>query len=135
MRRVAVPLIVILVAGSMVSPSMGATEDRTVTKPYTILRGQVQFNSQEVAWVGTQPETFTARRGERWVTLALEDQTGNPVRGRVQINGDAVQFCSETDEAIRVRRGQKIRVSALLGSCDDGFSIATEGTITATFSR
>ena len=135
MRKLAFPLVVILLAGTLIAPSMAASDGRSVTKPYTILRGHIQFNSQEVAWMGTQAETFRAQGEERRVTISLEDDTGNPVAGRVQVNGEVVQFCSETSKAIPVRGGQKVSVSAIVGSCDGGFSVVTEGLITATFSK
>lgn len=135
MRRLAFPLVIILLAGSMIAPSMAASADRTVTKNYTMFRGQIQFNDQEVAWMGTQAELFHTRAGERWVTFSLEDETGNPVLGRVQVNGRVVRFCSDTNEALRVRRGDELKVSATFGLCDGGFSVVTEGIITATFSK
>lgn len=85
--------------------------------------------------MGTQAESFRARPGEESLTITLTDDTGRPVRGRVQIGGEVFEFCAETSEPIAVTAGQKISVHAIFGQCDTGFSIATEGTITATFSR
>ncbi len=135
MRRITVLLAAALLATALPAPSVAADGTRTVTKAYTISRGQLQVNPQEVAWMGTQPESFLVRAGERAVTLSLNDDTGNPVLGRVEIDGDVIRFCSETEEPIRVRRGQIVRVNVIVGPCNGGFSVATEGTIEATFSR
>lgn len=135
MRRMTTLLIAGIIATSVVPSSLAGDNGRTVKKNYTILRGQIQFNDQEVAWMGTQPESFQTRARERWVTLSLEDETGNPVLGRVQVNGEVVRFCSDTEKPLRVRRGDEIKVNAIFGLCDGGFSVVTEGTITATFSK
>ena len=124
-----------LLVGSMSAPSVAGADGRSVEKRYTITRGHLQLNSQEVAWMGSQAEQFRARAGERSVRISLEDDTGNPARGRVEVNGDIIQFCSTTEKPIRVQPGDKINVHAVFGSCGNALAVVTEGTITATFSK
>lgn len=134
MRRV-LTLLVTAVLIASAAPSLADEQERTVTRPYTITRGHIQFSSHGVAWMGTQAEFFRARPGEQSVTISLTDNTGTPVRGRVDLGADVVEFCSETPEPIAVAPRQKFGVHAIFGLCDAGVSIATEGTITVTFSR
>ncbi len=134
MRR----MLTLVLAASMTLvalPSLAGDGERTASRAYTITRGHIQFSSTGAAWMGTQAESFRARPGEESVMISLTDDTGRPVRGRVEIAGDVVEFCSETAAPIDVSAGQKISVHAIFGQCDGGFSIATEGTITATFSK
>lgn len=134
MRRTAT-LVLAMIIAAVAAPSVARNQERSVTKTYTITRGHIQFNSNEVAWMGAQAVSFRARSGERSITVTLKDDTGNPVRGRVEIGSSAVQFCSETAKPIKVTPGQKIKIHAVFGQCGNGVSFATEGKIRVTFSR
>jgi hypothetical protein len=133
MPRMTALLSVGLIAVSIAAPSLAAG-GREATKEYTITRGFIHIYETD-SFIGTQPEFFRARPGERWLELSLTDNTGQPVLAHVEINGRSVEFCSDTQKPIRVTPAQKIAVSAVFGPCDGAFSTVTQGTITATFSN
>ena len=132
---------------ALAAPASGASKARDVTEGYSMASGAVishgEVSGGEVHWsAGSHYAVFRAERGERFVTLAVEDQTGGPVMAHVHIdrNGDGkldeqVDFCSES-EPIAVSKASVVEVGAIIGMCDGSSpSIVTEGTITATFSR
>ncbi len=133
MRRSVIPLAVLAVAAALAAPSRATPDTRTPSRPYSIDRAKVHLSDVD-PWVGTQREFFRARPGERWVSVSLRDESGQPVRGRVEIVGDVVEFCSEMAQPVRVRPGQEVAVSAILGPCGTAPSVVTRGRITATFS-
>lgn len=135
MRRIVITVLAVLLTSSLATSSVAAVGGRTETRPYSIGRAQIHWNSQGGSFIGTQPETFTPEDDERRVTISLSSDTGLPVRGRVEINGHVVEFCSETTRPIRVLPGQELAISAIFGLCDGSFSLVTEGTITVTFSK
>jgi hypothetical protein len=136
MPKISSLLAVGVLAASISAPSLAAGGERTVTKSYTITRGQIHVSSGEAdLWMGTQAEFFRPRAGEHRVTFSLTDTTGRPVLGHVEMEGGVTEFCSTTPSPIRVTPGEEIAVHAIFGPCADSFSTVTEGTITATFSK
>ena len=131
---------VLLIGGAL--PSSAGPSTRSVTRDYAFPSGLVLLVS-EVHWflpVG-EYQHFRAGAGERKVVFSVEDESGMPARGHVHADLDddgdldvVADFCSESDP-IKIRPGQRLEVGVLAGECPDGSpSVATEGTITATFS-
>lgn len=87
--------------------------------------------------------SFTPRRGERYVSVVIEDKTGVPVRAFVEQDVDddgqadlSVEFCGATSEPIRFQKGAPVEVWAQEGPCaDNSGGASTFGTVTATFTR
>ena len=73
---------------------------------------------------------------ERFVSIEIQDAHGLPVTGIVeQPNRAGTHICGATDTPLRVRPYEKVTVFLLNGSCGAGASVATTGTVTATFTR
>lgn len=75
---------------------------------------------------------------ERFVTLVIVDRHGLPVTGSVVQPGDDEEtlICGATDKPLKVRPYENVTVFLMNGVCGDtGASVATSGTVTATFSR
>ena len=133
---------------ALVTPASGAHSERQVTEEYSMASGAVVSHGEvtggEVHWsAGSQYAVLRAERGEKFVTLTVEDQTGGPVLAHVHVDrnddgelDEQVDFCGETAEPIAVSKASVVEVGAIFGMCDDSSpSIVTEGTITATFTR
>lgn len=143
MKRAVVALLAsgLLVAGLMTP--VAAKDARTDSEPYTMAEGMVVFGTGAEWSLGTQYIDFDARPGERYVDFRIDDDSGLDARGHIWVDpdGDTAyemvrDFCNETNRPLRVRRSQKILISVIFGTCDDGTpSVVTQGTITATFSR
>ena len=80
---------------------------------------------------------FTPTATERKVSVALADDSGQPVRGRVRQDDSDISgyFCGKTSAPVRIAAGAEILVELFSGTCGSGAGVATEGTITATFTR
>ena len=145
MKRAFVAIPVALLA--LAVPASGAGEGREASGTYSMGSGAVvshgEVSDTEVHWTaGSHYVRFRAERGERFVSLAAEDSSGQPVAGHVHIDRDndgkidqVFDFCVKTAKPIAVTAGSVVEVGAIFGSCDDSWSIVTEGTITATFAR
>jgi hypothetical protein len=74
---------------------------------------------------------------ERFVSIEIEDTHGLPVTGIVIQPGDdaGTHICGATEKPLKVRPYEKVTVFLMNGVCGDGGSVATAGTVTATFSR
>ena len=146
MKKISIALFAALFATGLMAPASGAADGREVSKDYSMASGGFvghgEFGS-EIHWtLGAQYQNFEARRGERSVTLAVEDSFGETVLAHVHVYRDGdkkvdqeLDFCGASNP-IAVRPGTVIEVGTIMGFCDDDSpSIVTEGTITATFSR
>ena len=139
-RLIAVSAVALLVAAA---PALGAGGAREVTEDYRMSNGAFVDHGEAHWTLGSAYAPFRAERGERWVTLAINDATGQPVRGHVHVDRDRdgkldhqVDFCGKTAKPIAVQPGALVEVGVIMGLCDESTtSIVTEGTITATFSR
>jgi hypothetical protein len=132
---------------ALAAPASGAAGGREVTENYSMGSGAVvshgTVSDTEVHWTaGSQYLQFRAERGERFVSVVAEDTSGQPVAGHVHIDRDndgkvdhEIDFCEKTAKPIAVTAGSVVEVGAIFGSCDDSWSIVTEGSITATFTR
>lgn len=75
---------------------------------------------------------------ERFVTIVIQDAHGQPVTGSVVQPGEDEEtlICGETEKPLKVRPYEKVTVFLMNGVCGDaGASVATTGTVTATFSQ
>ena len=114
---------------------------RTQEKQYTMSHGMIAGNSEAYWSIGTAYQSFYPRPGERAVVFKATDEVGPNVTVHVHYvtgHGKVIEggsYCNET-KPLEVKRGQHFEVAVLLGECPGGdVSIATEGTITATFSK
>ena len=99
-------------------------------------------------WKGSPLGNFSAVEfpmgvGEKYVSIEVFDQTGQPVRGGINVDGDGSPetqetslgtFCGKTEKPIKVVRGP-ITVFVGSGTCDGQPAVATYGTVKATFSN
>ena len=91
----------------------------------------------------TNGVVFKPRKGERFVSVTLEDQSGLPARAVVgqDLDGDGVrdsatEICGATTSPIKFRKGIDVMVVAQEGPCSDNtVAMATFGTVTATFTK
>lgn len=105
----------------------------------------VDFPSYQMVTCDTGCPVFDIYRGERYVTLEAEDTvspdvalavfpwdgaTGNP-------RYDEHHYCTSIDESLRIPKwATRLWVEVLIGPCSDGTpAMATQGTVTATFSN
>ncbi|MDP9067923.1 MAG: hypothetical protein M3N53_06205 [Actinomycetota bacterium] len=141
MRKIIPTLIAALLSVSLAPTSGAAASDREVTKAYTMANGTVVYNSASAEWsIGTQYKVFRPQPGERFVSISVSDDAGQPVSGHVHIRRegklDHVDFCNETQTPIELGAAKKVEIGVHLGTCSDATpSLVTQGTITATFSR
>jgi hypothetical protein len=141
MKRLMVVATVALLASA--APAAGAGKAREVTHDYRMSNGAFVDHGEAHWTLGAAYAPFRAVGGERFVSLAIEDAAGQPVRGHVHIDqdndgklDDQLDFCGSTAKPIALERGARIEVGTIVGLCDDSSpSIVTEGTITATFTR
>ncbi len=144
MRRALVVLVTGLTIAGLTVPASLASADREVTRDYSMSSGMVTDGAEAHWYLGTEYQVFRAQPGEKHVSLTITDSTGQPARGHIHMdmNGDGKldhveDFCTTTADPIAIRPGRKIEVGVVMGTCPDGTtpSIATQGTITATFSK
>lgn len=73
---------------------------------------------------------------ERYVSIEIADRHGLPVAGIVeQPERDQAYVCGATERPLRVKPYEKVTVFLMNGACGNGVSLATAGTVTATFTR
>lgn len=87
---------------------------------------------------GDQVGAVVFRGGpERFVDIRIDDQHGLPVTGIVAQPGEPkVHICGGTKKPLRVKPYENVTVFLMNGVCGTGgVSVATVGTVTATFSR
>lgn len=74
---------------------------------------------------------------ERYVSVEIDDRHGLPVTGIVSQEGaEPVYVCGASDEPVRVKPFETVTVYVMNGVCGEGgVSVATAGTVTATFTR
>lgn len=86
---------------------------------------------------------FSARSGERKVSISIADDLGQPARGHIHLDRDgdgeldgARDFCGSTSKPLTITARSTLRVSVVGGTCADGTpAFATSGTVTATFHK
>lgn len=73
---------------------------------------------------------------ERFVSIEIEDAHGLPVTGVVEQDDDATHVCGATRKPLRIRPYENVTVFLMNGACGgSSVSVATTGTVTATFTR
>lgn len=126
---------------ALASPPVGATagpvEPRVHTLEYAgggVTAGPGQ--SVEVR-AGETVGAVVFRGGpERFVSIEIDDAHGLPVTGIVEQEDDATHVCGATDKPLRIRPYENVTVFLMNGVCSGTrASVATTGTVTATFTR
>lgn len=136
MKRLAAVLSIAMLSASFVVPGHAAGPHRTQQFTYRAPSGFVIPGvSTATIQLNNNWATFDVLKGERSVTFSIEDASGRPALGHFSGTRFDGSFCRSTDQPLKVRPGDTIYVGAMLGPCDDGLSVVTTGTITATFSR
>lgn len=132
-------LLVALAAGVLAigSAPAGSTEARIHTLEYVgggIKAGPVR----SVLRAGDGIGAVVFRGGpERFVSVEIDDAHGLSVTGIVAQEGDeGIAICGATEKRLRVRPYENVTVYLMNGECgDEAASVATTGTVTATFTR
>jgi hypothetical protein len=117
----------------------GSAAPRVHTLEY-VGGGVVAGETRDVAVrVGDGMGAVVFRGGpERFVSLEIDDAHGQPVTGIVvqPSDDDGRQFCGATAKPLRIRPYENVTVFLMNGTCGDaGASVATTGTVTATFTQ
>lgn len=129
-------VLVVLALGSVAQ----ASKSRTV---------QDSYNSVTIRSLSDQPQErfinvakFQPRTGERFVSIVMDDMSGEPAYGVLSqdVDGDGVaditqEVCGETTSPIAFKPGVKIIVAAERGLCGGQPMGSTFGEVIATFTR
>jgi hypothetical protein len=143
-RRIA--LAVALLGLAPVAPAAAAPErrggpERVQTQQYVYSHGVDTWHWTVSAEDVLPALVFTPRPGDRFMHLAADDASGQPVfvhvRQEAEGNGEdlAEHFC-DTADILELVSDEPVRVYVFSGACQNhttGF--ATTGTLTATFAR
>ncbi len=127
--------VALLMMGSVAAPGSAGPSGRTVRGSYSGAGGFVAGDTVGTIQTGTNWVAFDARRGERWVTISINDGASGTVLGYVHSGARESSFCQATDRPIRVVPGQTIYVAGMVGLCDGSPSVVTTGEVEVTFSR
>lgn len=143
----------LLVAAGAASPAGAARGAREVVLPYVGPAYAVSVSTPLPSWTmagycdpgTTEPPSngcvrFPVKRNDRYLSLRIDDSTGQPVLGTaVDSNGEVLgRFCGATEQPFQLISGAAfVDVWAVAGNCPSVAqpSVPTTGTITATFSR
>ena len=143
-------LLLVLVAAMLtgtILPAVGAPSVRTAELPYrgpseievgtaAVHLGAITLTDEQL--VG--PAIFETYAGERFVSLEIVDDSGNPIQGHVDQRfkgGDELlgHFCGSTERPFRIVPRRPVRVYPGSKACDGGVVGATQGTVVARFSK
>jgi hypothetical protein len=138
MRRVLAVFAVAALATTFPATSGNAApaEARIQTLEYVAGGVTVADTRSTVIRAGDKIGAVVFRGGpERFVSIQIEDAHGLPVTGIVaQPGSDGTHICGATDKPLKVRAYEKVTVFLMNGTCgDSGASVATTGTVTASF--
>ena len=116
-----------------IAPATGAPSERSVTVPYDNPSVQIaDALSVEVTGI----EEAMPARGERMVSVALQDDTGRPVAAVLhQGNEEIARFCGAMEQPVRLVSRKAVHVHVYTGPGCSDVSIATQGSATFTFTR
>lgn len=131
------PLLVI----ALLPGSAAAGTPRTESGPYTVSGVEdVLDGSAGAQGSGQGAASFQTRRKERTISIRLIDDSGNQVFATVkQDQGDGRyvvlgEFCGATRTVLRLKLpGRPVMVAPVVGRCDDGHSIPTQGVVEVSF--
>ncbi len=89
------------------------------------------------AGVSVTQVPFVPLSTEKKVSVVIADDAGQPVRARISQSESNLTdyFCGKTDAPVSVAPGVEIFVEIFSGPCGSGVSVATQGTVTATFTQ
>ena len=145
MRKTVAMTALIAIVGvlAMTSTSSASSYTRQQERSYTMSNGMVASGT-DVYWsVGTEYQPFFPKAGERSVVFTVADAASPNAMGHVHyVNGHGKvteaggDFCGES-KPFPVKPGKHFEVAVLIGECPSGgdYSVPTEGTITATFTK
>jgi hypothetical protein len=116
-----------------IAPASGAPGERTVTVPYDNPSVQVA----DTVWVEVAGiEEAMPGRGEKMVSVALQDDSGRPVAAVLhQGNAELARFCGAMEQPVRLVNRKAVHLHVYTGPGCSDVSIATQGTATFTFTR
>ncbi|HYO61741.1 MAG TPA: hypothetical protein VEU29_07570 [Actinomycetota bacterium] len=139
-RRVSFAAAAAALAASLLGGAVTAAPAPTRIQTLEYVGGGIMADDGKhvVVRAGDQVGAVVFRGGpERFVSIEIEDTHGLPVTGIVsQPGGRGTHICGATDEPLKVRPYEKVTVFLMNGVCGDmGASVATAGTVTATFGR
>lgn len=128
-----------LLAMAAFSSPAGSVEARIHTLEYVGGGIAISPERSTVVRVGEGIGAVVFRGGpERFVSVEIEDAHGLPVTGIViqPDDDEGTHICGATDEPLKIRPFEKVTVFLMNGVCGDaGASVATTGTVTATFTK
>lgn len=133
-KRVAIFMVLTAVMAGTIPAAAGTS--RTVEKAYGF-EVNPSGTSGSISYLGTVE--FDTRPGERFVTIEVVDESGQPVAFDVRQggkNGIDVDGCGSTASPVSIRGGAKLEVATLIHFSQDGqcqLSLPTSGVIKATF--
>lgn len=126
-----------LMAGLLGPATAGSAEARIHTLEYAG-GGVTAGPARSTLRVGEGVGAVEFRGGpERFVSIEIEDAHGLPVAAVVMQPEDAfgTEICGATKKPLKVRPYESVTVFLMNGECGAGASVATTGTVTATFTR
>ncbi|HEV2755429.1 MAG TPA: hypothetical protein VG318_06595 [Actinomycetota bacterium] len=116
-----------------IAPAAGGTSERTETVPYE--NPAVLIGDAFTVQVNSAPEAVPAR-GEKTVSIVLEDESGRPVAGLLhQGDSELANFCGATEQPVRLVSRKPVHVHVYSGPGCSDMSIATRGTVAFTFAK
>ncbi|HEX2057220.1 MAG TPA: hypothetical protein VHI71_02530 [Actinomycetota bacterium] len=138
MRRFATAVVIGVTALAALAGAVAAAPAPPRTQTLEYVGGGVTTGPQRstVIRAGDNVGAVVFRGGpERFVSIEIADSHGLPVTGIVaQLNESGTHICGATAKPIRVRPYEKVTVFLMNGACGaSGVSVATTGTVTATF--
>lgn len=140
-------VVVAVMAITMVVPAGAAPSARTAKAKYqgpgeieagsaVIIFGPIRVDGEQVAG-GVRFET---RANERFVMLEIVDESGQAVKGHVEQKMKRSErflghFCGATDRPLRIKPGKPLMVYPGSAPCGGSPTGATQGVVTARFSK
>ena len=145
MKRVLVLFVVLgMVVGSLTAAEAAKKKKkkkpaaRVVTANYAPASdgGLIIFRLGTAPGVSLTQVPFTPTAKERKVSIAITDDSGQPVRASLaQSESELSDFCGKTDAPVMIAPGVEIQLKLFSGTCGSGVGVMTQGKITATFSQ
>lgn len=126
-----------------VPTAANAAKSRTASGEYNTVVVNPDTNGPSASGHITNGVQFSPRKGERFVSIVIEDESGLPARAIVgqDFDGDGIadtsrEICGATTAPLKFRPGYDLVVWAQDGPCEDGTgAVTTFGSVTATFTR
>lgn len=129
--RALIPSVALLVL--VAAPAAGGGSERTTTVPYDT--PAVLVGDALTVEINGVPEAAPAR-GEKTVSVVLEDESGRPVAGVIhQGDADLGDFCGATEQPVRLVSRKPVHVHVYSGPGCSDVSVATQGTAAFTFAK